>query len=730
MHLSSLRGLVAALMLLIAIPLWVQPVLGAAHDILVVRGDDDFPPYAYLDNGVPTGFSVDVMRAVAEVMGIAIKIDLGPWKEVRRQIEHGQTLVLAGMFASPERQKLVDFTTPHVIITPTLFVREGSPLRSLDDLERIEHPSIIVQYGDIMHDFVKTKFPDANIVVVKRLDEVLPLLASSSYDAALQARLQGLSVARREGLENIKAVGPPLASYRFCFGVAKSHTELLAQLNEGLTIIHDNGTYQEIHDKWFGVFDEGAINDRALLLGVGVLSVLGLALAASLLWSRSLKRKVREKTLALETELTERLRAEQELSASRKRFEAMVQESPLGLTITDLDGRFLLSNKTFDEMFGYSIDDVPDVSSWMDRAYPSRRYRAFVERAWNKDAGSIISGKRRFMTKTFKVTCNDGTVKDIEFRVTRVGEDLMVLFADVTERLRTEEALVQTEKMMSLGGMASGMAHEINNPLGGILQGVQNVIRRFSPGLPANKRAADKAGLDLKALASYLEDRKIGTMLQGIKTSGERAAEVVSAMLTFSNTSDSRRAPCSLEALIDKAVEMAGTEYNLTRRYDFRNISIKRDFAKGMPLVPCTETEIVQVFLNILRNAAQALCDNDPQAAPPRLSIVIRRDDNHAVVRFADNGAGMPGSVAKRIFEPFFTTREPGEGTGLGLSVSYFIITRNHGGSIAVSSEPGQGTTISIRLPIGEADDDDQDDVGNSEGGNGDDNGDAEHGSA
>ena len=715
MHQSSLRGLAAALLLLFAIPLWVQPAWSDAHDILVVRADDDFCPYSYLDNGVPTGFSIDVMRAVAEVMGITIKIDLAPWEEVRRQMEQGEILILAGMFDSPERQKLVDFSTPHIIVTPTLFVRQGSPLHSLDDLRRIEHPSIIVQNRDIMHDFVTKRFPDANIIVVKRLEEVLPLLASSTYDAALQGRLQGLSVAQREGLENIKAVGPPLEPHRLCFAVAKGHTELLAQLNEGLVIIHDNGTYQSIHDKWFGVFDEKALSNRALLFGIGVLSLLGLALAASLLWSRSLKRKVREKTLALETELTERLRAEQELSASRKRFEDVVQESPLGLAIVDIKGRFLLRNKAFGELFGYPAVDLPDVDTWLKLAYPSRRYRTHVEQTWEKDAAILSSGKRKYITQTFKVTCEDGTVKDIEFRGSLVGEDVMVLFADITERLRTEEALVQTEKMMSLGGMASGMAHEINNPLGGILQGVQNVIRRFSPGLPANKRAADKAGLDLKALGTYLDERKISSMLQGIKASGERAAEVVSAMLTFSNTSDSRRAPCSLEALIDKAIEMAGTEYNLTRRYDFRNISIKRNFAKGMPLVPCTETEIVQVFLNILRNAAQAMCGNDPQNTPPRLSIVIRRNGNHAVVRFTDNGAGMPSNVAKRIFEPFFTTREPGEGTGLGLSVSYFIITRNHGGSIAVRSEPGEGTTISIRLPIGEAGDDGHD-AGDNEG--------------
>ena len=709
MYHPFLRGLAAALMLLIAIPLWVQPVRAHPHGILVVRGDYDFPPYAYLDNGVPTGFSVDVMRAVARVMGLSIKIDLGPWKEVRKQIERGETTVLAGMFASPQRQKLVDFTTPHIIITPTLFVRQGSPLHSLEELDKIEHPSIIVQYGDIMHDFATKRFPDANIVVVKRLDEVLPLLASSTYDAALQGRLQGLNVVRRDNLKGIKAVGPPLEPHRFCFAVAKGHEELLAQLNEGLAIIRQDGTYQELHDKWFGVYDEGAISDRTLRFGAGILTLLGLALAVSLLWSRSLKRKVREKTLALETELTERLRAEQELSASRKRFENMIQESPLGLAITDRRGRFLLSNKAYDEMFGYPIRDVPDIEAWMERGYPSRRYRASVRHAWERDSAKLSANTRRYAIKTFKVTCSDGMIKDIEFRVSPVGDDLMVLFADVTERLRTEEALVQTEKMMSLGGMASGMAHEINNPLGGILQGVQNVIRRFSPGLPANMRAAEKAGIDLKTLAAYLEDRKIIPMLHGIKESGERAAEVVAAMLTFSRTSESRRAPYNLGALVDKAIELAGTEYNLTRRYDFRNITIKRDYAQGMPLVPCTETEIVQVFLNMLRNAAQALCGNDRQAEPPRLSIIIRRDGNHAVIRFSDNGEGMPPAVAKRVFDPFFTTRDPGEGTGLGLSVSYFIITRNHGGSIAVSSEQGEGTTFSIRLPIGEVNDDDRD---------------------
>lgn len=693
-----LRSLTWALLITIALLLPTGSTLAHSHHI-VVRGDFDYPPYEYLDNGVPTGFNIDVLRAVAEAMNLKIKIDLGPWDEVRRQLENSEIDALAGMFESPKRDKLVDFSSPHLIVSKSLFVHKDSPVRTLDDLRHLRNPGIVVQRGDIMHDFALTRFPNATIIPVESPGDALSLLASSKHDAALVGRYQGLYIADKVELEGILAVGPPLEPRRYAFAVPEGRAKLLAQLNEGIALIKQTGRYDEIHSKWFGIYNENALGKDTLYIGIALSVLLGLMLAASLVWSWALKRKVREKTLELENELNVRLRAEQELSTSRKRFEDMVQNSPLGSAILDHDGNFLLVNNAFEEMFGYNMEDVADVQRWLERAYPSKRYRENVSGVWSQDASQLFTGNVHSTIRIFKVTCKDGTVKDVEFRASCIGDDLMVIFADVTERLRTEEALVQTEKMMSLGGMASGMAHEINNPLGGILQGVQNVIRRFSPGLPANIRAAKETGLDLKSMEAYLRTRKIDTMLQGIKESGERAAEVVSDMLTFSRTSESRRANCVLGALADKAIELASAEYNLTRRYDFRNITIERDYEKSMPQTPCTETEIVQVFLNILRNAAHALCDNAAQTEPPRITITIRQNGSDAEITFTDNGPGMPPNIAKRVFEPFFTTRDPGEGTGLGLSVAFFIITRNHGGTIAVQSKPEQGTTFTVRLP-------------------------------
>ena len=120
----------------------------------------------------------------------------------------------------------------------------------------------------------------------------------------------------------------------------------------------------------------------------------------------------------------------------------------------------------------------------------------------------------------------------------------------------------------------------------------------------------------------------------------------------------------------------------------------------GLPPVPCVATEIEQVIFNLLRNAAQAMREQASHDRSPCITLHLRREKELAVVEVADNGPGMEESQLKRIFEPFFTTKEVGVGTGLGLSVAYFIITNNHNGSMAAESSPGKGASFIIRLPL------------------------------
>ncbi|HBZ93830.1 MAG TPA: PAS domain-containing sensor histidine kinase, partial [Pseudomonas sp.] len=280
------------------------------------------------------------------------------------------------------------------------------------------------------------------------------------------------------------------------------------------------------------------------------------------------------------------------------------------------------------------------------------------------------------------------------------GRGVVIRIDDITQRLALEEMMVQSEKMLSVGGLAAGMAHEINNPLGAILHNVQNIRRRLSPDLEKNLEQAEQAGVSLAVIQHYMTAREIPRLLDGIQQAGQRAAKIVSHMLSFSRRSDRQLSPCDLPALIDQALDIAGNDFDLADSFDFRTLEIVRQFDPMLGPVAGTANELEQVLLNLLKNAAQAIHQRDDEAEPGRIILRTRQAGNWAEVQVEDNGTGMNEAVRKRIFEPFFTTKEVGQGTGLGLAVSYFIVTNNHKGQMEVHSTPGQGTCFTLRLPL------------------------------
>ncbi|MBC3335279.1 PAS domain-containing protein [Pseudomonas proteolytica] len=280
------------------------------------------------------------------------------------------------------------------------------------------------------------------------------------------------------------------------------------------------------------------------------------------------------------------------------------------------------------------------------------------------------------------------------------GRGVVIRIDDITQRLSLEEMMVQSEKMLSVGGLAAGMAHEINNPLGAILHNVQNIRRRLSTDLPKNLEHAEQVGVELETVNRYLQSREVPQLLDGIQQAGARAAKIVTHMLSFSRRSNRQMAPCDLPALIDQAVEIAGNDFDLAIGFDFKGQAIIRQFDPALGPVPGTANELEQVLLNLLKNAAQAIHLREDDSEPGRIILRTRLNPPWAEIQVEDNGIGMSESVRKRTFEPFFTTKEIGQGTGLGLSVSYFIITNNHKGQMEVHSTLGQGTCFTLRLPL------------------------------
>jgi len=280
------------------------------------------------------------------------------------------------------------------------------------------------------------------------------------------------------------------------------------------------------------------------------------------------------------------------------------------------------------------------------------------------------------------------------------GRGVVIRIDDITQRLSLEEMMVQSEKMLSVGGLAAGMAHEINNPLGAILHNVQNIRRRLSSELPRNLETAEQVGVELDNVNQYLQSREVPQLLDGIQQAGTRAAKIVTHMLSFSRRSNRQMAPCDLPALIDQAVEIAGNDFDLAIGFDFKGQAIIRQFDPQLGPVPGTANELEQVLLNLLKNAAQAIHLREDDSEPGRIILRTRLNPPWAEIQVEDNGIGMSENVRKRTFEPFFTTKEIGQGTGLGLSVSYFIITNNHKGQMEVQSTLGQGTCFTLRLPL------------------------------
>jgi len=269
---------------------------------------------------------------------------------------------------------------------------------------------------------------------------------------------------------------------------------------------------------------------------------------------------------------------------------------------------------------------------------------------------------------------------------------------DVTLRVNLENMMIQNEKMNSLGELAAGVAHEINNPMGIILQGVQNIRRRLSKELKSNNTTATELGIKLTDINQYLESRQIMQFINDIQQAGERATKIVTNMLTFARAHHNQLDHVNMIELIIGSLQMAEQNLAVINAQEELDIRLETHFPELDEGISCSPIEIQQVLLNILSNAFHSFI-NKPLFAPLTVTVALEYNEHAAVISIKDNGAGMDTWTKKHIFDPFFTTKEVGKGTGLGLSISYYIVTERHQGTINVESNIGEGTSFTITLP-------------------------------
>lgn len=394
--------------------------------------------------------------------------------------------------------------------------------------------------------------------------------------------------------------------------------------------------------------------------------------------------------------------SERDLRKANNYIGNIINSMPSVLVGVDADGNVTQWNTEAERATGVSAEKAvgqPVAEVFARLAAEMGRVR---EAMWNRKP---LSKPRKVRHEGNEIRYEDLTVYPL---VANGVEGAVILLDDVTERVRIEEMMVQSEKMMSIGGLAAGMAHEINNPLAGMIQTAGVMADRLTnPEMPANQRAAEAAGTTMEAILAFMNARGIPRMLENIRTSGGRAAGIVSNMLSFARKGGAAASPQDLAVLLDQCVELARTDYDLKKQYDFRQIEIVREYEEGLPPVPCEPGKIQQVIVNLLRNGAEAMQQGEGDAGPEpdrkpcfHLRLLHEKEAGMVRIEVEDNGPGMDEAARKRVFEPFFTTKPTDRGTGLGLSVSYFIITENHGGKMNVVSHPGEGARFIIRLPV------------------------------
>jgi len=270
------------------------------------------------------------------------------------------------------------------------------------------------------------------------------------------------------------------------------------------------------------------------------------------------------------------------------------------------------------------------------------------------------------------------------------------LASQKTALIRLQAQLIQSEKMASLGQLAGGVAHELNNPVGFIHSNMES-LDQFAADLrqllavyervPLSPESASQVNAIKQSIGFENLLSEMSSIIADCGEGARRIRDIVLNLRTFSRLDESEVKQIDIHEGIDATIRL------LSQYYCSNHITLERDYG-AVPPVECFAGRLNQVWMNLLTNAAQAI-----GRGPGKVGIVTRVRDEMAMVRISDTGAGIEPEDMKRVFDPFFTTKTVGEGTGLGLSIVYGIVEK-HGGRITVESQPGEGTTFTTLIPL------------------------------
>jgi PAS domain S-box-containing protein len=381
--------------------------------------------------------------------------------------------------------------------------------------------------------------------------------------------------------------------------------------------------------------------------------------------------------LEIITDLTEHKRLWEKLREERDKAKQYLNVARVMILALNLEGDITLINKRGCEVLGYKEEEIIG-KNWFDLCVPEK-IREEVTKTFRK----LIAGKLE-VTEYYEnpILTREGEERIIAWKNTivrnKAGDIVGTLSSgeDITDRKRAEAELIRSEKLASVGQLAAGVAHEVNNPLAGILIYIKLLLKRHKQ--------------------KKLQTKETEKQLEKIGRETERCSRIIKNLLDFSRQTEVKLRPVNINKVIEATFSIIGHQISL------ENVKTEMELSTSLPSILVDFDQVQQALMNIMLNAAQAMPNGGELQITTSVAkrVKIGRSIRDAIrIDISDTGIGIPQENLDKLFTPFFTTKEKGKGVGLGLSVVHGIIERHHG-KIEIKSNPGTGTTFSIYLGI------------------------------
>ncbi|MCF8396309.1 MAG: transporter substrate-binding domain-containing protein [Melioribacteraceae bacterium] len=692
-----------------------QTPLQAVKDTISIASEPDYPPYCFVDeNGEAAGFSIDLFLSAAKAAGLDVNIKIGIWEQIKQDLAEGKVDALPFVGRTPERENLYDFTMPYLSLHGAVFVLKGT--KDINSLNDLKEKSIVLMKGDNAEEFVRRENISDNIVTTATFEEAFITLANGEYDAVITQRVMGIELLKKIGIKNIIPLDFHIPQYRqdFCFAVQKGDMQLLNRLNEGLSIVIANDTFENIRNKWFGPSIKEKISFSHILryLLFILIPVLIIIAVGNIFL---LRREVRNKTRVLNNEIIQHKSTLKDLKINEEKYHGMIMNLLEGFYSVTLDGILIDYNNEFTNILNlepdndYTGKNLPDFwqnpkerEIYVNEILQNGIIKNYEIKAKKADGAEIVVmvNSRIIKDNTGNPIRIEGTFLDVTERkhaleeLQKMKDKLENTVAKRTAQLQEKvEKLSKSEKAMlyiieDLNNITAEL-HEERRKLVDSNEELEAFAYSVSHDLRAPLRAIDGFGKFL--FNDYAEklDAEGKRFINVIRTNAAKMDKLILDLLNLSRIfrSDIAKTEVDMGAVAESIyLEIADDQ-------EKKQFKMK---IKEIPNAFCDITLIKQVWQNFINNSLIYSSKSEIK----KIEIGATENKKEIIYYIKDHGVGFDNKYIDKLFKVFqrLHKEDEFEGTGVGLAIVKRIIKR-HGGKVWAEGKVDEGATFYFSLP-------------------------------